>query len=41
MELHVQISVWSLRGLINLTELAVTLNFSEIRSEIEGGTMES
>lgn len=41
MELNVQSSVWGLRGLINLRELAVTLNLGEIRSEIEGGTMES
>jgi len=41
MELNVQSSVWSLRGPINLRELAVTLNLGEIRSEIERGTMES
>lgn len=40
LELNVQNSVWSLRG-VNLNDLAVYLNLGEMRSEIEVGAMEA
>lgn len=41
MEANAQSSVCSLRGFINLSEIIVTVEFLELRSEIKVGMMET